>query len=249
MKALVLTSTSLRHCHFSKTIAQYFDVTVALTEAKKNYYYAQYEESETVRQHFKYIKASEQKWFAGADQGNLPEMLEVSDINDPALISWARQESFDVLCLFGTSILKEGWLKAFQNKIVNLHLGLSPFYRGSATLFWPFANKELEHLGTTIHLAIAKVDAGSIIRRIYPDLRVSENYYDITNRLIRDSIDQFPVAVISYLSGEIKPFQQEDIKGKLYRKADFSPEVLRGALEYVGEGFSDIEINRIKGSR
>ena len=59
MKALVLTSTSLRHCYFAKIVARHFDVAVVLTEAKKNYYSAQREESEEVRQHFKNIKASE----------------------------------------------------------------------------------------------------------------------------------------------------------------------------------------------
>lgn len=249
MKALVLTSTSLRHLYFAKTIAHSFDAPVALTEAKKNYYSAQREESEGIKQHFENIKSSEQKWFAGAVCGDLPEIREVADINSPELISWAVQENFDVLCLFGTAILKEGWLEAFPDKIVNLHLGLSPFYRGSATLFWPFADRELEHLGSTIHLATAKVDAGSIIKQIYPELRTSEGYYDITHRLIRDSIDEFPAAVKSYLSGEVKPRRQEAIKGKLYRKADFSLEALNKALDYVGEGFSHEEINRIKGRR
>lgn len=154
-----------------------------------------------------------------------------------------------MLCLFGTGILKNGWLEAFPDNIVNLHLGLSPFYRGSATLFWPFADKELEHLGTTIHLATAKVDAGAIIKRVYPDLRTSESYYDITHRLIRDSINQFPAALESYLSGEIEPHPQEDIKGELYRKADFCSEALRNALNYIGEGLTDEEINRIKDLR
>lgn len=213
MKALVLTSTSLRHCYFAKTIAQKFNVPLVLTESKKNYYTNQREESEEVRQHFKNIKASEKDWFPEAEKFDLPKIREVSDINDPELVCWAKQESFDVLCLFGTGILNKGWLEAFPDNIINLHLGLSPFYRGSATLFWPFADKELEHLGTTIHLAIAKVDAGAIIKRIYPDLRTSESYYDITHRLIRDSIDQFPVVVESYLLGEIQSRPQEIITG------------------------------------
>ena len=246
MKALILTSTSLRHCYFIKTIAQKFDVIAALTEMKKNYYSLQRQECEVVRQHFVKIKASEQEWFASEYKGNLPEIQEVCDINEPRLINWARQEKFDVLCLFGTSILKREWLQAFPNKIVNLHLGLSPFYRGSATLFWPFVNRELQYLGTTIHLAVAKVDAGAIIKRVQSDLKTSESYYDITHRLIRNSIDQFPAALESYLLGQIRPYPQEDIKGKLYRKADFTPESLRKALDYVGEGLTYKEINRIK---
>lgn len=139
--------------------------------------------------------------------------------------------------------------RCLTRKIVNLHLGLSPFYRGSATLFWPFVNRELEYLGTTIHLATAKVDAGEILARIDPDLRSRETYYDITSRLIRDSIDRFPSVVSSYLEGHILPACQEDIAGMLYRKSDFSEASLQEALCYVGEGLSEAEVRRVKALR
>jgi folate-dependent phosphoribosylglycinamide formyltransferase PurN len=246
MKALILTSTSLRHLYFAKTIAKHFQTSVALTELKKNYYLKCREEHAEIRQHFKDIAASEKEWFVRANINDIAEIREVTNINSHKLVAWAAQEAFDVLCLFGTSILNQIWLEAFPNRIVNLHLGLSPFYRGSATLFWPFVEKDLEHLGTTIHIATEKVDAGAIIRRVYPDLKTSDSYYDITNRLIRDSIDQFPTAVFSYLSGVVKPHAQEDKNGRVYRKADFSLEALRNALNYIGDGLSQEEINRIK---
>ena len=33
--------------------------------------------------------------------------------------------------------------------MINVHLGLSPYYKGSATNFWPFVNNELQFLGVT----------------------------------------------------------------------------------------------------
>ncbi|NCA21623.1 MAG: hypothetical protein EBS86_10860, partial [Crocinitomicaceae bacterium] len=127
-------------------------------------------------------------------------------------------------------------------KIINLHLGLSPFYRGSATLFWPFVNRELEYLGTTIHLATSKVDAGEILARIYSDLRAGDAYYDITSRLIRESIDQFPQVVFDYLEGRIRPTRQEDFASRVYRKADFTQVALQQALDYIGEGLPEGEL-------
>ena len=164
----------------------------------------------------------------------------------PGLVTWAARQDFDVLCLFGTAILSRHWLEAFPGKIINLHLGLSPFYRGSATLFWPFVNRELEYLGTTIHLATSKVDAGEILARIYSDLRVGEAYYDITSRLIRDSIDRFPQVVIDYLEGRIRPTRQEDFEGKIYRKNDFTQVALEQALGYIGRGLSLAELEEIE---
>jgi len=249
MKALVLTSDSLRHRYFAQAIARLFEVPYVLSEAKKNYYVPQREQSLLVREHFDNIAAAEKSWFSAAANFNGAEHRHVPDINSEALIIEAVENKFDVLCLFGTAILGQSWLEAFKNKIVNLHLGLSPFYRGSATLFWPFVNRELQYLGTTIHLATTKVDAGSIITRIDADLRPNENYYAITSRLIRDSIDRFPSTAFDYLTGKLAAKPQEAIAGKLYRKKDFSKEALVAALAYVGEGLSPSELNRIEAFR
>jgi folate-dependent phosphoribosylglycinamide formyltransferase PurN len=248
MRALILTSNSLRHRYFAMTMARAFDAPVALTEAKRNYYSAQRDTSDFVRRHFAAISTAEKQWFTAPDADG-PSLREVDNINDPAIVDWAIGERYDALCLCGTAILKDAWLNAFPSRIVNLHLGLSPFYRGSATLFWPFVNRELEYLGTTIHLATAKVDAGEILARVTPDLRIHESYYEITSRLIRDSIDRFPEAVADYLGGRIRPMPQESISGKLYRKADFTEEALLATLAYVGDGLSATELARIEARR
>ena len=246
MKALILTSNSLRHRYFASAVARCFNAPTVLMEEKKNYYLQERDQSPVVRTHFEKIAAAEKLWFVDLADVAFPEIHQVSDINMPDLVTWAARQGFDVLCLFGTAILSRHWLDAFPGKIVNLHLGLSPFYRGSATLFWPFVNRELEHLGTTIHLATPKVDAGEILVRIHSDLRVGETYYDITSRLIRDSIDQFPHMVFDYLEGRIRPTPQEDIAGKVYRKADFTVATLLQALAYIGEGLTETEMQQIE---
>lgn len=249
MKALVLTSDGLRHAYFSEVVGRAFETPFAVIQKKKDYYTNQESLSTSVASHLERLREAEKKWFNQNGPGQAPEKLEVQDINSPEIISWAEQQKFEVVCLFGTAILKDGWLSAFPGRIVNLHLGLSPFYRGSATLFWPFVNQELHLLGTTIHLASAKVDAGDIIERVDADLLPGEDYYAITNRLIRDSIDCFADATKAYLLGQKSPSSQERIQGKYYRKADFNEKALFSVLDYVQSGLSPQEIERIKKHR
>ena len=208
-----------------------------------NYYESQKINSDVVRKHFKSMKFHEEKWFNFSHNKHF-EL--VDDINNQNLIDKIKREYFDVVCLFGTSILNENWLKLFPDKIINLHLGLSPFYRGSATLFWPFVNKELEFLGTTIHITAKKVDGGKILHRVLPNFIVNDDYYNITLRLIRDSIDIFPQIVLNYLKGKIVPFNQENINGKYYKKMDFSEKDLLNVLEYTKNGLSENQIKQIK---
>jgi folate-dependent phosphoribosylglycinamide formyltransferase PurN len=244
-KALVLTSTSLRHSYFTSKLSELFNIVGVLNEPKKNYFTESRSKSLLIEDHFKLLSDFENRTFILSNEKIIKVKI-VNDVNAVELVEYAKNLSPDVVCLFGTSILKKEWLEAFPNKIVNLHLGLSPFYRGSATLFWPFYFQELECLGTTIHIAIDKVDAGAILRRIKASFKHGDGYYDITTRLIRDSIDIFPHIVNDYLNGSISPIQHEDIAGRLMRKTDFCEKALIKVIDYLGPtGISTEQVNQI----
>jgi folate-dependent phosphoribosylglycinamide formyltransferase PurN len=221
IRAAVLTSTAVRHLYFHWVISENFDVRAALVQGKGNYYDSQREESELVRSHFSNLAAAESAEFKARLNPSLPRR-EVPDINEPELVVETLAAGTEIVFLLGTAILPEAWLNAFPNRILNLHLGLSPFDRGSATLFWPFAQNELECVGANVHLAVADVDAGSILARVKPDLQVGDNYYSITNRLIRQSIDALPCIASRYLTGEVTPLHQVPTGERAWRKADFS---------------------------
>lgn len=244
MKALVLTSTGPRHRFFARQVARHFELAAVVCERKRNYYVQQQEESEAVRTHFAKNAAEELVHFQDSSIEDAPAFETVPDINAPEVLRWVSALKIDVVCLFGTSILQTPWLVEFPGRIVNLHLGLSPWYRGSATLFWPFADSAVEFLGTTIHLAVEKVDAGAILHRTRPTLQPGENYYQITHRLIRQSIEAFPGVVARYLDHTLLPQPQENVAGRICRKADFNDAALARALAYVGDGFSPEEIQR-----
>lgn len=236
-RALVLTSSALRHQYFTSQVASQFELVGVMREPKKNYFTQARAESTAVEAHFAKLAEAEKEFFAGTESANAS--ITVEDLNALEAVEAAKKLNPDVVCLFGTSILKTPWLEAFPNRIVNLHLGLSPYYRGAATLFWPFHDGRLECLGTTIHLAIAKVDAGAMLKRIKPRFEVGDDYYRITTRLIRDSLEQFPSAVTEYLDGKITPFAQEnDPHARVMKKADFNEAALVKALAYMGGGLT-----------
>ena len=250
MKAIILSSTSCRHQYFAAAMASHFEIVAGFAEAKRNYYTLQREGSAIVQTHFNNLSRAEKEWFVIPNHRTVPALEEVPDINAPEVVEKALSLDADCICLYGTAILKPIWLDSFEKKIVNIHLGLSPYYRGSATLFWPFVYRELQYLGTTIHLAIEKLDAGAILHRVQPELFAGEGYYAITNRLIRDSIEQMPDVISRYLRGEIEPKPQEKVAdSRLCRRSDFSEEALLKMLEYAGEGLTREEIDAIMEAR
>lgn len=250
MKALVLTSNSLRHKYYAQELSKKFDIVGIISEPKTVYYQKAKEESQIVREHFDNLSKYEELFFKNAKFPEDIELLELvkSNMNNQEVIDWAKKYKPDVIFLFGTVILSDIWLNAFENKIINLHLGLSPYYRGSATLFWPIYNNELECLGVTIHLATKKVDAGQILGRVKPIYEVGDNYYTLNYKAIKKGIDCMGEIVQKYLDGNIELIEQDLSNSKVYKKADFTEQILLQALENIGEGLTEERIKSIEGS-
>ena len=248
MRAIVLTANGLRHNYFAKVISENFNLCGYITQPKVKYYDDSVYESELVQNHFERLKETEASFFPLESNRLNVDRYETFDINDEECVKCAKDKNPDVVFLFGTKILGDVWLDSFEN-IINLHLGLSPFYRGSATLFWPFVNKELSCVGATIHLAVKDVDAGPILERVKPNLELGDGYYEINYKTIKNAIDSIPGVVKKYFQGSINPLSQKDMKkGYLYKKKDFNENTLRTALDYVIGGLTKTHLQEISGS-
>jgi folate-dependent phosphoribosylglycinamide formyltransferase PurN len=230
-------------------VAKQFDVDLVIREEKGAYYARDVAEHPLVEKHFEMLGESEMEYFGTARWPDA-QIIDCpkSAVNEPEMIRLAVNARPDIVFLFGTTILRDEWLEPFSARIINMHLGLSPFYRGSATLFWPVANGELECVGATIHLAERKVDAGPILARVKPKLTVGDSYYDIGNKTIKRAIDMLPKVAQRYMDGTIRPIVQELAGGAVYRKRDFNPTVLRAALDFVGAGLTTSQIDHVANS-
>ena len=85
-------------------------------------------------------------------------------------------------------------------------------------LFWPFYNRELERVGVTLHLAVKEVDAGDILKVVTPDILEDDNYYDITNKVIKKAIHELANVIVEYDEGQCNPIEQKSIDTKVYMK-------------------------------
>jgi methionyl-tRNA formyltransferase len=249
MRAVVLTSNKPRHAYLAETIAREFDVKLVIREKKGAYYSDAIAEDPLIAEHFERLAKSEEAYFGKARWPKVTihdcDKSAVNELDNARLAVDARP---DVIFLFGTTILGNEWLAPFSGRIINLHLGLSPFYRGSATLFWAVAKGELECVGATIHLAERKVDAGPILARVKPKLAVGDTYYDISNKTIKRAIDELPSVAQRYLAGKIRPIVQDAAEGVVYRKRDFNADALRAALDFVGTGLTTSHMDHIANS-
>ena len=109
-------------------------------------------------------------------------------------------------------------------KVINMHTGLSPYYRGGPCAFWCLYNEELEYLGVTIHFLTAGIDSGDIIlSRRMADITPSDNEATLDCKIIKLGVGLMQKAVKMFLEGGLKGVPQWT-KGRVFLYKDFTPE-------------------------
>ena len=192
-----------------------------------------------VEAHFQSRKQVELDFFSDlVHQSNYKKTKQIMclDVNSNNIIEYAKSLEVDLVITFGCSILKDPWLEFFQNRILGIHLGISPYYRGSGTNFFPFVNNELGAVGYTLMNLNEGVDTGDIIHQSYANMILGDSIHTIGTRLMRKMFsDILKITHLKNLKFEfdsaVKQPYIEDCK--IYRKRDFNSINLDLALRNV----------------
>lgn len=235
---VVLTSVSNRHKFFVNTLAQHFNILGVVVEEKRPEQIGETEqEGETLKKHFDERRNAENKYFGQHEEFLVPEnaVLRVpnGESNSEATFEWVKEKNPDFVILFGTSIIRDPLLSYYEGRMINIHLGLSPYYRGSGTNFWPLVNNEPECVGATIHLAILKVDAGSILAQVRPEVQEEDGSHDVGCKTIVAGAQAMIMCIEKYANKEITAEPQDLTGGRVYKRADF----YAGAVEIMWSNF------------
>lgn len=147
-------------------------------------------------------------------------------VNEAPTFEFVSAARPDAVLLFGSSIVKAPLLDHFANRTLNMHLGLSPYYRGGATNFWPLVNGQPECVGTTLHYATLKVDAGPILHQVRPNASPSDGSHDLgCKAVIAGAIGMLDV-LRAFANGRAQGVIQDVTRGRVYRRRDFTPDAV-----------------------
>lgn len=168
----------------------------------------------------RYAGNPEARFFFGDRPAALdrPELVrEVPSVSDPALLELACAQRPELICVFGTSLIRGPLLERFT--LVNLHGGLSPQYRGADCTFWALYNGEPDKVGCTLHFIDAGIDTGRLIAHVCPEVRPGDDELVLFWRAVRDSAAVYAEAVMRHHAGTLKGMRQPS-KGRLYQVKD-----------------------------
>jgi methionyl-tRNA formyltransferase len=194
MKVTIFTSNSLRHLSLINKISSISKECNAIVEVKtlfpglnKDFF----KKSKKMRKYFIKVDKAEKKYFKKnshiKNHVNL-KMIKQGDLNNLNKEDLKFALNSDVYIIFGASYIKNKWLINFliKNKAINIHMGLSPFYRGSSCNFWALCDKNPEYVGATIHYLSKGLDSGKIISHCLPNHK-EKNFFKYTMSAVKTS--------------------------------------------------------------
>ncbi len=145
----------------------------------------------------------------------------------------------DVVFIFGSGMIRDPLFSELPNLTINLHLGLSPRYRGSATLFWPFYFLEPNWAGSTFHLITGEPDAGNIIHQSIPKLEYGDTIHEVACKVVKQSAIDVKKIINTLESGKELVFHKQQSSGKFFLSRDFIPQHLRVVYNLYNDDIVD----------
>jgi methionyl-tRNA formyltransferase len=247
-RVVLLTGSELRHSFFRKFVAgaEGIDVLLSYTEGLEKSLAALLPagaESSLRAKHVANRTQSEKDFFAAfvdrVDDHSKPLALPKGEINAPEHVERVIACQPDLLVAYGSSIIREPLLSAFPGRFLNVHLGLSPYYRGSGTNYWPLVNDEPEYVGATFMHIDAGVDTGEVIHQIRAQVSWGDTPSQIGNRLILDMAYTCVDVIRKFDQLERMPALPVSANERVYKKKDFTEESVATLYANFANGLVD----------
>ena len=231
----------MRHKYFACYLSNYKNINLKLVIHESNIKLNKnvlYKQNKIVKKHIDLRNKNETiffKEFVKKNKNYKYINIKNRKINEHENIDLVRKEKFDYIISYGCSIISSVFINHFKNRFINIHLGLSPYYKGAGTNFFPFANKELQFCGSTIMKISKKIDGGRIIHQIRPKFNYNDNIHTVGNKIIKKT-----AADLCELLTKKKIIKSYNIKTnyktKTYKKKDFNKNTLVSALNNLKNG-------------
>jgi methionyl-tRNA formyltransferase len=120
-----------------------------------------------------------------------------------------------VIAYYG-KIIKQNELDIPKNGFINIHPSLLPKYRGPSPVRTALLNGDAV-TGLTIHITVAKVDAGPILTQREFLIDPNDNYEILEEKLFELGAQMLPDTIEDWVSGKIIPEKQNE-PGATYTK-------------------------------
>lgn len=234
MRVLLLTGSHPRHLYVVNKLVSLGVVAAHVMEVREEFIPtppSNLEETdrENFMRHFSDRDEAENRHFAGHDAvlENV-KTLEVThaSLNSEETIEWVKSQQFDLAISYGVHMLSKELLEVMPEHSWNIHGGLSPWYKGNTTLFWPFVMLRPNWAGMTVHRLSVRLDAGDIVHHAVPTLNYGDGLHDVACKAVAQVAEDL-VEILKTIPLEEIQYTPQKGNGKLWIGTDWIPQHLR----------------------
>lgn len=225
MKITLLTANSRRHNYFINLLSNICDELFVIQEARTIFpglIKAERNKSKILDNYFKKVSLAEKKIFGESyiKSKNVKILpLRMGDLNNCSIKFLRDFLKSDYYIVFGSSYIK-GKLVDFliKNKAVNIHMGVSPYYRGTDCNFWALYDNNPHLVGATIHLLSKGLDSGPILYHAMPSSK--KNVFEYTMSSVKSAFHSLADRIKHKKLFKYKPENQNKLKEIRYSKLE-----------------------------
>lgn len=238
MKITVFTSNQPRHISLIESFASIADEVFAIQECNTVYpgrVNDFFEKTDIMQDYFSHVIAAEREVFGNLKftSNNVTQLvLKSGDLNMVDIETLSPALSSDYYIIFGSSYIK-GPLCDFlvENSAINIHMGVSPHYRGSSCNFWALYDGNPEFVGATIHMLSQGLDSGDMLFHAFPKAEAIDPFI-IGMKAVKSAHNSLVEYIKTGFIKELTPVKQnKEFEIRYTRNKDFNDEVVKKYLE------------------
>jgi folate-dependent phosphoribosylglycinamide formyltransferase PurN len=252
VKITVFTSNQPRHLSLIERLASISDEVFAVQECNTVFpgrVADFFRRSDVMQAYFSRVIAAEEEVFGAvrfAERNVRTLSIKSGDLSGVQMSFLAAALSSDIYVVFGASHIKAPLVEFLvENRTVNIHMGVSPYYRGSSCNFWALYDDNPDLVGATIHMLSRGLDSGGMLFHALPR-RQEVDPFVLGMRAVRAAHDALADSIVTGRLLRLTPVAQNRAREIRYtRNSDFTDEV---AGEYLARNLGAAEVGAKLGS-
>ena len=231
MNITLITSDQIRHNYLVNLLSN-IATKLNVIQEKKTFFSNQNKISNLKKNYFLKVDEAQKKIFGNTaiDKKNKNIKLlslENKNLEKCSLNFLSDFLNSDIFIVFGSSFIKKDLVNfLIDHKALNIHLGISPYYRGTDCNFWALFDNNPHLVGATIHLLSKGLDSGQILYHALSEIK--EDPFIYTMSTVKSAFESIAQKIENKTIFEHTPEIQDKSKEIKYsKKNEFNDEVIK----------------------